>query len=426
MKQDGGSDVSGAAPLAPVLTAIGGLYIAQTVVMGVTLTSLPAIMRLSGLPLDRIGLVYLALLPWVLKCLWSGAVERYRLPPNGRPRTPRIVAVGILLSAAALAASAAIGPTSFVPLLGCLLIAAFATATVDIACDGFAVETLSERHRGWGNSAQVGGAYIGMSIGGALFLYLTAEAGWGTAALAISGLILALGLPFLLIAPRFGTPSQREHRPRLAAAFRNPRIRTGLLLVLVFGLGQRLGQGMLSPFLIDAGLSLKQVGAITGLGVAGIGFLGTIVGGAAVRRFGSTTSTRIAIAAQAVCLATLALAAASGLRAPELLAAMVFIASASAAFGFVSLYAELMGYASPSQAGIDFTLFQCADATIALIGGTASGMLAGHLGYPACFALACCASLIANVVVTRLVRRAARETGGGYPAAGHGTIAAQL
>lgn len=397
----------GAAPLAPVLTAIGGLYIVQSIAMGVILTSLPAIMRVSGLPLDRIGLVSLALLPWILKCLWSGTVERYRLPPDGPPRTAPIVAVGIVLSAAALAASAAIGPTSFTLLLGCLLIAAFATATVDIACDGFAVETLSERHRGWGNAAQVGGSYIGLSMGGALFLYLTAEAGWATAAWTVAGLILALGLPFLLIAPRFGRPSRRAHRPRLAAAFRSPRIRTGLLLVVVFGLGQRLGQSMVSPFLIDAGLSLKPVGAINGLGVAGIGLIGTIVGGAAVRRFGSARCTRIAIGAQAACLAVFTLSAASGLRTPECLAAMVFVASASASFGFVSLYAELMGYAALDQAGIDFTLFQCADAAMALAAGTAGGMVAGHLGYSACFALACCASLAATVAVMRLTRATA-------------------
>ncbi|MCJ2129809.1 MFS transporter [Methylobacterium sp. E-045] len=398
------------APLAAVLAAVGGLYVAQSVVTGVTLVALPAILRESGLPLERIGLVYLALLPWVLKGLWAGAVERYRLPPAGPPRTPRIVALGTLISALALAASAAIGPASFGPLLACLLVAALATATVDIACDGFAVETLSARHRGWGNAAQVGGAYLGLSIGGALFLLITANAGWTVAALVTAALILGLGLPFLLLAPRLGADARRGHRPGLAAALRNPHIRTGLLLVLVFDLGLRLGQSMLGPFLIDAGLSLKAVGLISGLGGAGVGLLGTLVGGAAVRRLGSAASVRIAIAAQGLALAALALAAAWGLRVPELLGALALLAAATAAFGFVTLYAELMGYASPTQAGIDFTLFQCADALIALIallGGAVSGVLAGRLGYPACFALAACASLAAALAAARLIRRAA-------------------
>ncbi|CAO4163610.1 Signal transducer [Methylorubrum populi] len=401
--------VATGAPLAAVLAAVGGLYVAQSVVTGVTLVGLPAILRESGLPLQRIGLVYLALLPWVLKGLWAGAVERCRLPPAGRPRTPRIVALGTLISALSLAAAAVIGPAAFGPLLACLLVAALATATVDIACDGFAVETLSAHNRGWGNAAQVGGAYLGLSIGGALFLVLTAEAGWTVAALVTAALILGLGLPFLLLVPRLGADAHRAHRPGLAAALRNPRIRTGLLLVPVFGLGLRLGQSMLGPFLIDAGLSLKAVGLINGLGGAGVGLLGTLVGGAAVRRLGSAASVRIAIAAQGLTLVVFALAATWGLQAPELLGALALLAAATAAFGFVALYAELMAYASPAQAGIDFTLFQCADALIALLGGAVSGVLAGRLGYPACFALAACASLAAAFAAPYLIRRAAAE-----------------
>ncbi|MBD8906201.1 hypothetical protein [Methylorubrum zatmanii] len=203
--------VAGGAPLGSVLVAVGGLYVAQSVVTGVTLMGLPAILRESGLPLERIGLVYLALLPWVLKCLWSGAVERTRLPPAGRPR---IVALGTLISA---------------------------------------------------------------------------------------------------------------------------------------------------------------------------------------------------------------LAAASGTRAPEPLGALALLSAATAAFGFVPLYAEPMAHASPAQAGIDFTLFQCADALIALIaliGGAVSGVPAGQLGDPACFALAACASLAAAVAAARLIRRAAREAGTGRGSTG--------
>ena len=73
----------GASPFA-VLTAVGGLYIAQSVIGGVTWIGLPAIMRSEGVPLDRIGLVSLIVLPWALKFLWSPAVERCRRPASGQ------------------------------------------------------------------------------------------------------------------------------------------------------------------------------------------------------------------------------------------------------------------------------------------------------------------------------------------------------
>lgn len=57
-----------ASPLA-VLAAVGGLYVAQSVIGGITWIGLPAIMRSEGVPLDRIGLVSLIVLPWALKFL---------------------------------------------------------------------------------------------------------------------------------------------------------------------------------------------------------------------------------------------------------------------------------------------------------------------------------------------------------------------
>ncbi len=395
-----------------ILAAIGGLYVAQSIVSGVTFLALPSVMRESGLPLDQIGLTYLALLPWVLKFLWSPALERYRLPASGLPRSPRIVALGMAGSAAALAAAAFSGPSTFLPLLGCLLLAALATATVDIACDGFAVETLSKEQRGWGNTAQVGGAYIGLAIGSGLFLLIASRAGWTAAAGTMAALLVILSLPFLTVAPAMGRALKRPHRPSLRAALADPRIRTGLVLVALFGIGQRLGQGMLAPYLIDGGLDLQTVGLVNGFGGAGLGILATLGGGYLVRRIGSTHSVLLAILAQAAILGAFALVAGLGLKLPWLLAGLALAHTAIGAFGFVTVYAELMGYASHRQAGVDFTLFQCADALVALLAGTGSGFLAARFGYGACFLLAFLAALVAAILVPRLTASAARAERG--------------
>ena len=63
-----------------LIGSIGGLYVAQSVIGGVTWTGLPAILRAEGLPLDHVGLLSLLVLPWALKVLWSPAAERWRLP----------------------------------------------------------------------------------------------------------------------------------------------------------------------------------------------------------------------------------------------------------------------------------------------------------------------------------------------------------
>jgi hypothetical protein len=44
------------------------------------------------------------------------------------------------------------------------------SATMDVAVDGYAIDTLSEQHLGYGNIAQVVGAKLGMLVGGGLLL----------------------------------------------------------------------------------------------------------------------------------------------------------------------------------------------------------------------------------------------------------------
>jgi MFS transporter (putative signal transducer) len=77
------------------------------------------------------------------------------------------------------------------------------------------------------------------------------------------------------------------------------------------------------------------------------------------------------------------------------------------AFGFVCLYSLLMGYSSQRQAGVDFTLFQCADALVAALAGFAGGPIAQRAGYPATFSLAAMFGIAACVVLPILIGRAA-------------------
>src|SRR3546814_5679045 len=109
-------------------------------------------MREAGVSLDRIGLISLIALPWVLKFLWAPAVERYRLPAFGRNRSGIIVMAGGLISVIGLVLAGALDPIDPLPLLVTLTAVAFAASTVDIACDGFAVQSLSQQQNGWGNA----------------------------------------------------------------------------------------------------------------------------------------------------------------------------------------------------------------------------------------------------------------------------------
>ncbi|MFL5136786.1 MAG: MFS transporter, partial [Microvirga sp.] len=397
-------------PLAIVL-AIGGLYVGQSIIGGVTFSALPSVLRERGLPLDQIGLTYVAVLPWVLKFLWAPAIERYRLPSTGPSRSRSIVLIGGLVSAACFALAAVIGPSSFVPLMAIFIVVAFAASTVDIACDGHAVESLSERYHGWGNAAQVGGAYLGSAIGSGLFLVLVARVDWIQAMIVMAVLLLLLGLPFVL-SPAITPVDARSHRPSLRDALRRTEMRKGLALAALYAVSQKWGLAMLGPFLVDSGLDLDSLGIVNGAGGMILGFGCALLGGALVRSWGARAIMVLALVLQALTLSGLAAAAWNGGTSQLLLLGLALgSSSAIMALGFVALYAQFMTLSDPRQAGIDFTLLQCMDALVSMIGGIGAGWIAQHFGYSACFGLAAFLVILAITPVALLTVRSGSSEG---------------
>ncbi|MGV6871760.1 MFS transporter [Pseudochelatococcus sp. B33] len=393
-------------PFPRVLVAIAGIYTAQSLVGGLTFQGIPVILRDRGVALDMIGLVSVVMLPWALKFLWAPMVERYRLPIGTRRRSRRVILVGEAIVAAVLLALAVLGPDRHAVLLLILGIVALSSATVDIACDAFAIEQLHPLQRGWGNTAQVGGGYFGMVFGSGLFVVIVAFAGWAPAAIVMAALVLCLAIPFMLLRePARPASTGLPHRPNLRFAFSRPEVRCGLLLTMLFELGVRLAQGMGGPFLVDAGLDLALIGALTGVGGTVAGLAGTFAGGLLVRRLGARRAILAGAAAQAIALAGLTAVVLAGSTSHVLLAGLFILLSVAMATGFVTLYSLLMGLASPLQAGVDFTLFQCADAFIAGLCGFAAGAIAQRFGYGICFSLAALAAVTVVLAMPVLLRR---------------------
>jgi len=328
-------------------------------------------------------------------------VERWRLPPDGRRRSRVIIARGQLVLAALLLGAAAL-PGREAVLFSALLLAALVAASVDVACDGMAVDLLHDRLRGWGNSMQVGGGYVGVMLGGSGFLLAAYHLGW-RAALMGSGLcVLLLTLPLLRLHEPGRVADAAAHRPGLRHALVRREVRLGLLLALVLGAGIRTASGMLAPLLIDCGLGLEQLGWLLGLFSSIAGFCGTFIGGLLVRLCGAWRAATVTVAWQAGALGLLAWFA-SLADVDVLTALLAFLFSAMAA-GFVAIYSIFMGLSSPRQAGVDFTLFQCADAFIAMTGGVLGGWLAESAGYTLCFGVAAGMSAAGAVYVCRLAK----------------------
>lgn len=388
-----------------VIVGVGGLYVAQSVIGGVTFQGLPAVLRQNGASLNDIAFILLTVLPWSFKFLWAPWIERLRLPASGGNRSRLVVGAIGAVAVAALVAAALTGPTMLGAVTAALVIGAFASATVDIACDGYAVESLSQEHRGWGNAAQVAGAYLGSAIGGGVFLILIDHIGWRDATLAMAAVLVALGLPFLL-----GRSPLRAHRggaerPSLGAALKRPEVRRGIALVALYVLGQKWAMVLISPYLVDAGLSLTTIGLFNGFLGTALGVLAALFGGWATKRYGASPVMTASLLAQVLTTAGFALAAALAWRSTLGLGALTVLNSGVMAFGFVALYAELMGRASLDQAGVDFTLFQCADGLVSLIGWQLVGVFGDRLGFAWCFGIAAAIGAAAALALPAMARR---------------------
>ncbi|MPZ54966.1 MAG: MFS transporter [Rhizobiales bacterium] len=394
-------------PLRRILTAITGIYLVQSLIGGFTFQGIPAALRASGASLELIGLFSLVIVPWALKFLWAPAIERYRLPFGGPRRSRQVVAIAQALGAVCFLAIVFAGPQSAWVLLVLLCVLAFAAATADIACDGYAIQQLTQENRGWGNTAQVGGGYLGIVFGGGLFLIILGWYGWMAAGLAMCCLLVLFTIPFLTTPePQPGDRDAGRHTPSLRFALSRREVRYGLLIAVAFELGVRLVQSMNAPFLIDRGFDLVNLGILKGSGAVVSGIAGTLVGGVAVRLWGAQKCVIAGVVIQAGALLALFAASATTAAPLWLLGAITVAKSVVMAFGFVSLYSLLMGFSSPRQAGVDFTLFQCADAFVAGLAGLASGIIAHRLGYPVCFGLAATFGLAACLAMPRLIRSA--------------------
>jgi MFS transporter (putative signal transducer) len=389
-----------------VLPAIAGIYIGQTVITALTTQALPSLLRDAGASLQVAGLTALLWIPWGLRFLWAPAIERWRLPAGLLERRSRRIILGgqwliaaILLGMglAALAGYFTLGDHAGWILVG-LLLAALVAATTDVASDGFTVEQLANQQRGWGNVAQVGGSYAGAMLGAGGFLLVAGLAGWPMALMAASLTMVLLSIPmWLLCEPGRDQTLTTTHRPALRHALHRPEVRTGLLLMLLASIGIRLTLGMFGPFLLDRGLTIEQLGWLFGSLHIGAGLTGAVLGGLLVRRAPGWRAVWIAVSLKAAVLTALTLAA--PLASLPILVGLVALMLAALGLVWVTLYSALMELTSPLQSGLDFTLFQSADALLAVTGGVAGGWLSQHLGYEMCFGLAAVSALAAVLVV---------------------------
>jgi len=243
-------------------------------------------------------------LPWVIKPLWSPLVDMVRTKRFWIVTLQLAVGVSLALVAFVLPL-----PTFFAFSLAVFWLMAFASATHDIAADGYYMLAL-EQHQ---QAAFVGvrstfyrvATIFGQGVLVVLAGYLESSTGnipmsWAVTFGALSALFLGLFLYHAFVLPfpaaDRSTRGESGFLADFVAVFKKFFARPGLAAIIGFLLFYRFAEAqlvkMVSPFLLDAradgglGLGTSEVGFIYGVvGVAAL-LAGGILGGVAIARKG--------------------------------------------------------------------------------------------------------------------------------------------
>tara|TARA_R110000787_G_scaffold98736_4_gene203041 strand:+ start:3857 stop:5119 length:1263 start_codon:yes stop_codon:yes gene_type:complete len=235
----------------------------------ILISLVPAWLRTEGVGLKEIGLFTLIGLPYTWKFFWSPFLERYPLPLLGRRRGWMLATqLALLLSIACLPYFDTDEELWSIAWL-CALIAFF-SATQDIVIDAYRRELLPDTELGLGNALHVNAYRIAGLVPGSIALILADYLPWETVFLITAGFMSVAILFTLSIAepkhPQPAPPSLRDAVTEPFVEFFQRQGTSQALLVLSFmflyKLGDNLATALATPFYIDMGFELSEIGLV--------------------------------------------------------------------------------------------------------------------------------------------------------------------
>ena len=355
-------------------------------------------------------------LPWVIKPFWSPFVDIIRSKRWWVLAMQWAIAIAMASIAFALPASGFFQAT-----LALFWLMAFASATHDIAADGFYMLALTEHQQSLFVGIRSLFYRISMVVGQGVLVVVAAfvsdawaqpKAGW----IVVFGILAAF---FALVAsyhsfalPRPAADAMRSPRSRgevlreftetFVAFFRKPQVGVALTFMLLYRLPEAQLVKMITPFMLDPtesgglGLTPDQVGLVYGtIGVIGL-MLGGIVGGLAAARRGLRYWLHpMAWSMSLTCLTFVYLAVAQPSAIWEIYLC-VFVEQFGYGFGFTAYMLYLIYFSAGRFKTAHYSICTGFMALGMMLPGMAAGWITDHFSYVAFFiwTMVCCVATI--------------------------------
>lgn len=377
-------------------------------------------------------------LPWVIKPLWSPFVDIIRTKRWWVTTMQAVITVSLILAAVVLPGkhlleAEGVHAKFFLATLGIFYITAFASATHDIAADGYYMIALNEHQQTvfvgirstFFRLASIFGQGVLVVIAGVMEKSLgNIPLAWKILLLICSGIFALITLWHIFVLPKAEIHSGFGDEDRLTAkeiirdfvfAIKTFFTKPGLILALLFMLLYRLPEAfivkMMNPFLLDTvekgglGMSTQQVGLAYGtIGVTAL-TVGGIIGGLYAGKKGLKDSMLLMAAALALpCFSfvVLAMTQTSNL---WLVSLCIALDQFGYGFGFTAYMLYMMYFSQGELKTSHYSICTAFMALSMMIPGLFAGYLQEALGYTAFFwmVMACCIATFAMAMLARRI-----------------------
>jgi len=353
-----------------------------------------------GINNEDIG-VYTSLLylPWVIKPLWSPFIDLHST------KRKWFLAMQLLISIAFLIVGLTIPLNHFFILsLAIFWVAAFASASNDVATDGYYLLTLRNEQQSFFLGIRSTFYRLSLLAGNGLIVlmagYLEDQYGDKTKAWSYTMVFVGLLMAVITVYNFFTTPKSENANPEISSSkdnksfaavfvsfFKKKQIGTVLAFILVYRLGESQLLKMLTPFLVDPikdggmGLETADIGLIYGtFGVAAL-TIGGILGGIAISKQGLTKWMLPMILAMHLPIIGFILLAHFHPTSIYYIYAVVIVEQFGYGFGFASFMMFLIHVAEGESKTSHYALATGFMALGMMLPGMVSGYIQDYLGY---------------------------------------------
>lgn len=241
------------------------LFMVKTLPQIFFLMTVPVILRLEGHPLELIGLVQLASVPYLLKFLWAPLLDRGGGNENHYKKW--VLGSGLIYGLLIMAMGVLDIENQLTELISLVIVISFISSTQDIAINALYIRLLTYEERGLGSSSKVFALNLATLLGSGLFLLLYNHAGWVAASVSM-GTVVLLALPCLVFLKEPSGQKNEADKGIQWTAFLSFFKGRGMIkwfsLMVLNSVSTAAIFFMIKPFLVDYGIDPDSIAFLVG------------------------------------------------------------------------------------------------------------------------------------------------------------------